>query len=125
METMPTARSPSTTGRWRKPPSNIICTASTGSVVSVTVCGSAVIHSDACLARVHAAGDRPSEVALGDDSEQAAVRGVGDDDRAHRVLNHLLGGVSDRVLGLDRDHVTGHEVAQCLHNASLPRTQVD
>ena len=75
--------------------------------------------SDACLARVHAAGDRPSQVALGDDAEQAAVRGVGDDDRAHRVLNHLLGGVADRVLGLDRDHVTGHEVCKRRHRGEL------
>src|SRR5215204_4704075 len=45
IETIPTARSPSTIGRWRKPWSNIVFAASSMDVSAAAVTGSAVIHS--------------------------------------------------------------------------------
>ena len=69
------------------------------------------------LARVHAAGDGAGQVTLGDDPDQVAV--VGDDRRADAALDHLLRGLADRVGGVDREDVAGHQLADGAHAASV------
>src|SRR5215217_7973165 len=60
-------------------------------------------------ARVHAAGDRLHQVALGDDPDQPSI--VEHGGRADAAVDHLLGRLAESVLGRRGDEVRAHGVA--------------
>ena len=122
--TIPRIVSPSTTGRWRKPLSSMICGASSKRHVGRRrdrVLGHPL--TDARVARVHARGHRAEHVALGEDADQSAE--VLDDDRADVLRAHALGDLAERVLGSDGDEGRLDDLAQGSHergSVTLSRT---
>ena len=60
------------------------------------------------LARVHAAGGGPEQVAFREDPDQAAP--VENDRGADALLDHPLGCFAESVLGRDRDDRAGHQI---------------
>src|SRR5919202_2631722 len=71
------------------------------------------------LARVRPPGRRAHQVALREDSDQAAE--VHHDGGADPTLDHLLCGLAERVLGRHAQDVAGHEVADPLHGTRISR----
>ena len=118
IDTMPTRRSPSTTGMWRYPCSARLANAAVASTSGATQSGSAVIHAATVSPPgLGGAGREADEIAFGEDSGGALA--VDDDHRSHTLLTHTGRRGGDGLVGGGRDHRGAHDFGN-QHCALLP-----